>query len=204
MCIVLKELAQAGLSERFLVAWTGGVRQIWFLYKSPGVAAWDIFCAMDLKSDEICLFKCPKELIQAVSVNGLWKVGGRNKRLWRWPQIEIERNPMGQEKGVAKESQVVCWWLRCFSMSPYAWSFYSSVSMDWYLDTLFFCAKPGQRIQHSTYSLMLAISIKKDDLIRVINASKSVVVCIRSAIEHGFSSQTQWTLVGVSNRSRKY
>lgn len=189
MCSVLEELSRAGYIKLFssnLSWWTDA--DVWFFFKSPDAIAEDIeICAIDLLcANKIHLFNCPQEVEQAMSftVCENWEKVKRAEKGDVCYKLKLKGSPWMKTGGPnsVKGRVLVLKMLQC--MSSYGWSLYSSCNIDGQTDTLFFCRKPSDPTELNVYSPMFALSLNRDERLRLINANDSVLDCIRGVLEN--------------------
>jgi len=186
-CALLKDMSQAG----YIKIMSGDFNwyidlSAWFFYKSPCNVASDIeFCAIDLWGwDKLKLFSCPPEINEAIKyvVSENWKGIQRAEFEEECFTIKLRgfpwQSPSGEE-GVQNRLLIM---KVMQMMGSYGWTLYSATNIDNQTDTLFFCRKRNLYIAPEFTQSIFAISLNRNDRLRLMNADGSVKEIIQGVV----------------------
>ncbi|XP_063714581.1 uncharacterized protein LOC134842251 [Symsagittifera roscoffensis] len=186
-CALLKELSQAGyikvMSGDF--CWYSDL-SAWFFYKSPCNVATDIeFCAIDLWGwDKLKLFSCPPEINDAIKyvVAENWKGIQRAEYEEECFTIKMKGYPWQSPSGEDGVKNRLLIMKIMQSMGQYGWTLYSATNVDAATDVLFFCRKKNLYISPAFTQSIFAISLNRNDRLRLMNADGAVQDIIQGVI----------------------
>ena len=199
MCSLLKELLGEGYFKMCAcnLNWYTDV-DVWFFHKLPiPLACKDLdFCAIDLRfPDKLNFFRCPQEVVQALNftVYDHWDKIEKADDNAMFSYLKLKGDPWSQTRfrSSVKSYLLILKMLEC--MASHGWVLYSSCNLDDRTDTLFFVQKRKTEEQWTFYSSMFAISLNRSDRLRVINADKTVVDCVRKTQEKNWKSVKEET-----------
>ena len=188
MCIVLKEMCEAGYIKIF----SGDMNwyidySAWFFYKSPNAVAKDIeFCAVDLWGwDKLKLFNCEMQICEAVkyTVHEHWRGIQKAEQDNLSYVLKLKGYPWTSTGGDDSVKNRLLIMKILQTMASYGWTLYSATNIDNHTDTLFFCRKRNLYISREFCSSIFAISLNANDRLRLINADGGVIQAMKRIIE---------------------
>ena len=186
-CVLLKQLSQSGYIKIMSsdINWYNSL-SAWFFYKSPTTVANDIeFCAVDLWGwDKLKFFNTPPEINEALkyTVYENWRGIQRSDLEHGLFTVKLKGFPWQSPSGEDGIRNRILIMKMVQVMANYGWTLYSATNIDAQTDTLFFCRKPNMYISPTFTSSMFAVSLSRNDRLRIINANEQVVGIIRGTI----------------------
>ena len=191
MCIVLKEMSEAGYIKIF----SGDMNwyidySAWFFYKSPNAVARNMeFCAVDMwMYDKLKLFQCPPEICEALkyTVHENWRGIQRAEDEDKCYAIKIKGFPWSSNSGEDGVKNRILIMKLLQTMAAYGWTLYSATNIDGHTDTMFFCRKRDLYISREFCTSIFAVSLNANDRLRLINADGGVVEALKNVIERNW------------------